>query len=536
MHMFKSIIAVLLLGSGWLMAIDFTKISDICEPTQTQKCPNKPDEVKALQEALNENPDLYLYIRADGKWSQGTKEAIVVFQEHYGIKPANGYVGRYTKQILQRVTHPGSQKSTPPKKAAVEKSVTKKTPVAPETKKKPLLSDAKPTREFVLYGDMCDNSIKGNNCPNNLIEVSNLQILLNADPNLNVNITADGKWGPGTQKAVIAFQKFYGIKPAKGYIGAKTKKILDRVAGAMLAKAVLPADTNRKNSTASNPVTSWKNMCENTATDHCPNRPEDVRALQKMLNKTLGLNLVVDGKWGRGTKKAVIKFQKKNKISPANGYVGPKTRRTIQKVYKRVSGKTHSKTNIDHTATHPIKSYADFKKYTNYPKTYKVFKDYKLLGKANSKNTQVKIDISEQRMKLYVNGRIAIDSPCTTGSKHKLEPNTKTIRDKSTPKGTFKITEKIAQKRSTIFGDIYINGKKVYHGDRRKYKGSWKNAKFVGAALHDWMRLTSSGIGMHGSRYIKRYPGSNGCIRLPFTVARAVFKKVRPGTKVQIVD
>jgi len=503
--MIKSIIAVLLLSSGLVSALDFTKISDICEPTDTQSCPNKPDEIKALQEALNENPNLYLYIKADGKWSEGTKEAIIVFQEHYGIKPASGYVGRYTKKILQKVTHPDISKNIAVEpKQKQKKAETKKS-------KKALLPNAKPTREFVLYGDMCDNTIKGNNCPNNLIEVSNLQILLNADPNLNVNITADGKWGPGTQKAVIAFQKFYGIKPAKGYIGARTKKVLDRVAGAMLAKAAMPVSSvPRTSSSASTPISAWKNICEKTAVDSCPNRPEDVRALQKLLNKTMGLKLSVDGKWGKGTRQAVIKFQKQFGISPANGYVGPKTRRTMQKVSNKTAGKTHGRSRRNRIVVHPIKTYADFKKYTNYPKTYKVYQDRKLLSKANGKNTKVKIDISEQRMKLYVNGRIAMDSPCTTGSRHKLEPNTKVIRDK--------------------------NGKKVYHGDRRKYKGSWKNARFVGAALHDWMRLTSSGIGMHGSRYIKRYPGSNGCIRLPFTVAKTVFKKVKPGTKVQIVN
>ncbi len=533
MRIIKTISLTIILGFTSLHAVDFTKFSDMCEPTGTKTCPNKTNEVKALQEALNANPNLYLYIRADGEWSKGTKEAVVVFQEHYNIKPATGYVGNYTKKILQRVTHPG----------ATTKKVASPISTKPIEKKRAVskhrLPDVTPTKEFVLYSDMCDNNAnKANKCPNKLIEVSNLQILLNADPNLNINISADGKWGKGTQKAVIEFQKYYGISPAKGYIGMQTKKMLDRVAGAMVAKATMPTENRvvKKKVTKMKPVSSWKNICETTSTDKCPNRVEDVRSLQSFLNKTLGTTLTVDGKWGAGTKNAVIKFQKQHKIKPANGYVGPKTRRIMQTASRKKSAKLHLKKSKGHTADRPIKTYAEFRKYTNYPKTFKVYKDYKLLSKANGKNTKVKIDVSEQRMKLYVGNKIALDSPCTTGSKHKLEPNTKVIRDKSTPKGTFKITEKIAQKRSTIFGDIYIKGKKVYHGDRRKYKGSWANAKFVGAALHDWMRLTSSGIGMHGSKYVKRYPGSNGCIRLPFTVARTVFEKVKPGTQVKIVN
>jgi lipoprotein-anchoring transpeptidase ErfK/SrfK len=60
--------------------------------------------------------------------------------------------------------------------------------------------------------------------------------------------------------------------------------------------------------------------------------------------------------------------------------------------------------------------------------------------------------------------------------------------------------------------------------------------KFVGASLKNWMRLTSSGIGLHGSRYVKRYPASNGCVRIPYKVANVVFKKVKPGTKVKITN
>jgi len=135
-----------------------------------------------------------------------------------------------------------------------------------------------------------------------------------------------------------------------------------------------------------------------------------------------------------------------------------------------------------------------------------------------------------------VNDKVALDSPCTTGAKHKFEPNTKIYRDKHTPKGTFKITEKISDKRSTIFGKFYRNGKMVYKGDRRKYKGSRKGLVYKGASLKNWMRLTSSGIGLHASKYIKRYPGTNGCIRLPYKISKTIFKNVRRGTKVSIVN
>jgi hypothetical protein len=282
---------------------------------------------------------------------------------------------------------------------------------------------------------------------------------------------------------------------------------------------------------------SYEDMCTMTKQDNCPNNRDEVRNLQKVLNadKKLDVHLKVDGKWGEETHKAVVKFQKVYGITPAKGYVGPKTKRLLARKAKHVK---LSKVHYAGRKTTPKKCYscyADFRKHVNLKKSYAVFKNHKLLAKAKHKPTYIKVDVSEQRLRFYVDGKVALDTPCTTGAKRKFEPNTKIYRDKHTPMGTFRIKEKIANKRSTIFGDIYVNGKKVYHGDRRKYRGSWKNAKFVGASLKHWMRLTSSGIGLHASKYVKRYPGTNGCIRLPYSVAHTLFAKVDKGTKVKIV-
>ncbi|MCF6244434.1 MAG: L,D-transpeptidase family protein [Sulfurovum sp.] len=270
----------------------------------------------------------------------------------------------------------------------------------------------------------------------------------------------------------------------------------------------------------------YNDICEQTDTQECANEPTQVKNLQVALNDTLNLDLQVDGKWGENTKEAVMKFQEEYNLSPVAGYVGRKTKAKLDEVTKSL---TFSKVKI---IKYDSKSYVAFKKKVNLRKSFKVFKNKRLLAKANGRNTHIKVDISDQRLLMLVNGKVALSSPCTTGAKRKLEPNTRVIRDKRTPKGIFKITEKISNKRSTIFGKYYRNGKVVYTGDRRKYRGP--KAKYVGAALKNWMRLTSSGIGLHASQYVKRNPGTNGCIRLPFNVANTVFKKVNKGTKVSI--
>jgi lipoprotein-anchoring transpeptidase ErfK/SrfK len=283
---------------------------------------------------------------------------------------------------------------------------------------------------------------------------------------------------------------------------------------------------------------SYADMCETSKMGTCENNRDEVRNLQKVLNadKNIDVDLKVDGIWGQQTHEAVVRFQKYYGITPTKGYVGPKTKRLLAKKAKHVKlSKVRWAKREGKRSKKCYTCYKEFKKHVNPKKSYAIFKDNKLLSKAKRKQSYIKVDISEQRLRFYVDGKIALDTPCTTGARHKFEPNTRIYRDKRTPIGTFRIKEKIADKRSTIFGDIYINGKRVYHGDRRKYKGSWKNAKFVGASLKHWMRLTSSGIGLHASKYVKRYPGTNGCIRLPYSVARTLFAKVNKGTKVKIV-
>jgi peptidoglycan hydrolase-like protein with peptidoglycan-binding domain len=280
-------------------------------------------------------------------------------------------------------------------------------------------------------------------------------------------------------------------------------------------------------------------ICDGTETHKCTNDYNTVRNLQIALSrdKKIDVDLKPDGKWGENTKKAVIAFQKKYKLNPADGWVGKSTKIKLDKISKKIKFPKDKQIKNVALLNNSIKSdgsYKSFRNSTNLRKSYKVFRDHKLLAKANGRNTKLKVDISEQRVRLYVNGKVALDSPCTTGAKRKFEPNTKIYRDKHTPKGTYRIMEKIADKRSTIFGDMYRNGKRVYHGDRRKYRGP--RAKYVGASLKNWMRLTSSGIGLHASKYVKRYPGTNGCIRLPYKVAKTIFKKVKRGTKVSIVN
>ena len=283
-------------------------------------------------------------------------------------------------------------------------------------------------------------------------------------------------------------------------------------------------------------------ICDKSFSQKCTNDYTVVKNLQRVLNrdKKLHLHIKEDGKWGEETKKAVVAFQKAHGIEPADGWVGPKTKRQLDRYaqYVKLSREKAEKrvALMSKAQSGGYATYNEFRRKINPRKSYAVFMNKALLRKANGRNTKLIVDVSEQRIKMYVGGKVALDSPCTTGARRKLEPNTKRIRDKHTPLGTYRIMEKIADKRSTIFGDFYKNGRHIYHGDRRMYRGPRRGVKFVGHTLEYWMRLTSSGIGLHASKYVKRYPATNGCIRLPKHVARTIFRHVRKGTKVKVIN
>lgn len=107
----------------------------------------------------------------------------------------------------------------------------------------------------------------------------------------------------------------------------------------------------------------------------------------------------------------------------------------------------------------------------------------------------------------------------------------------ATPTGSFRITEKIVDKHSNIYGKIYgANGELVNGSANTKQDSVPTGGKFVGAPMPYWMRLTSYGIGMHvGPIPYPGSPASHGCIRLPEGPARLVFASAKVGTPVKII-
>lgn len=140
---------------------------------------------------------------------------------------------------------------------------------------------------------------------------------------------------------------------------------------------------------------------------------------------------------------------------------------------------------------------------------------------------RVTIDLSEQTAYFYRGNKKVGRSRVATG-----------LPGHSTPRGSFTIIEKKVDKRSNLYGEIVDSNGNVVRGDadsRRHVAPA--GGRFQGASMPYWMRLTRGGVGMHmGPIPNPGRPASHGCIRMPQSMAQALFNNAPLGTPVKIVD
>lgn len=152
------------------------------------------------------------------------------------------------------------------------------------------------------------------------------------------------------------------------------------------------------------------------------------------------------------------------------------------------------------------------------------YRDEKLVAKAAEGNTAVEIALREQRGLLLVDGAIAMDFPVATGrSTH------------PTPKGSYKILEKKKDHASNLYGRIVGGDGSTVVGDAdTRAHAVPAGGRFVGSPLPFWMRMTTTGVGMHVGHVPGHRPASHGCIRLKRETATELFNLLAVGTPVKV--
>lgn len=176
---------------------------------------------------------------------------------------------------------------------------------------------------------------------------------------------------------------------------------------------------------------------------------------------------------------------------------------------------------------YPEGTYDHFKARLEYYKDLSIWKDPVAYDAATPSETRITLNLSTLRGKLYDGaGTVILDYPIAPGTS-----------EHPTPKGNFKIMEKIVDKESNLYGKIIdANGVIINaEADSRKHRPP-PGGKFDGADMPYWMRLTGYGIGMHqGVVPINpRRTASHGCIRHTMEGVQLVYAKVKIGTPVTI--
>ena len=139
----------------------------------------------------------------------------------------------------------------------------------------------------------------------------------------------------------------------------------------------------------------------------------------------------------------------------------------------------------------------------------------------NPAKSHVEILLKEQRGRLYINGTIAMDFPICSGRVGGME----------TPKGTFRISQKVEDYRSNRYGSFMSkDGQLVVKGNVSSSDVPPEGTVFEGADMPYWMRFNGA-IGLHVGN-VHRHSDSHGCVRVPEEACAILFEKLAVGSKV----
>lgn len=135
-------------------------------------------------------------------------------------------------------------------------------------------------------------------------------------------------------------------------------------------------------------------------------------------------------------------------------------------------------------------------------------------------DSYVVILLEEQRGRLYIRNTIAMDFPICSGR----------FGGSETPKGTFTISQKAKDYRSSLYGSYVDSQNRIVKGGADSRVKGPAGTTFRGASMPYWMRFNGA-IGMHvGNVY--RDGKSHGCVRVPEEACSILFSKLAVGSKV----
>lgn len=458
----------------FLLAIICSIYSNESLATSTLDCSttlrsgSKGSNVIQLQSELNTIMDCGLAL--DGSFGTATKNCVFSFQKKYSLSQ-DAIVGPNTCKVLN--------------KEYLEK----------------IGMNEQPEENTDLVCSSTNNLKVGSKGK----QVEYLQEKLNET--MGCGLSVDGSFGNATKKCVINFQSRMGLTK-DGVVGTTTCSILKEV----YDNRNNPKFTIQGNEQSLDCHYSLKRGSSGS----------NVKQLQKELNKVTDCNLVEDGSFGSGTLACVKKYQKSKGLT-VDGSVGASTCRNLNVDYlasnNYVVSSSVTPIRLSNSSSSEIIATATygtvFKNYDQVGDWYKIKYNntYAYINKNDVTIDAIVVDISNQNMKLYQNGKLGMDSLIITGLKG--------VND--TPQGAYTLNVSGKHKNIKLIGDDYESPVSYW-------------MPFIGSSygFHDADAWRSNGQFYDKTRYT--YNGSHGCINMLDEDARLLYNKVTVNTPVYIYE
>ena len=136
----------------------------------------------------------------------------------------------------------------------------------------------------------------------------------------------------------------------------------------------------------------------------------------------------------------------------------------------------------------------------------------------------IQISLASQRLSLVnAAGKRVLETDCSTGK-----------AGKESPTGTFRVLEKLKDKRSNKYGSYVSAATGEVMAARSWLVEKPAGSRFVGTPMPYWLRLNWAGVGIHVGNFEPGNRSSMGCIRVPAEAQRRLFEKANVGMRVRI--
>jgi lipoprotein-anchoring transpeptidase ErfK/SrfK len=145
-----------------------------------------------------------------------------------------------------------------------------------------------------------------------------------------------------------------------------------------------------------------------------------------------------------------------------------------------------------------------------------------LADRGDTSGRRIVVNLKAQKATMYHKGKLVAESRVSSGRE-----------GKGTPVGKYRVIEKDANHRSSLYGNYVRDGKIVKENVDIRKAARPAGSKFVGVPMPYFLRFTGA-YGLHAGN-LPGYPASSGCVRLPKRQAKRFYDAVRVGTPVTVV-